>query len=83
MEMWGEFEGICDIIPITNAQNKGYWTDSEIEKLSYKGQQEIHKRKERAKAQLFELVADQTGAVLDPNVLQFGQEDLRAIKEQI
>ncbi len=70
MEMWGEFDGICDIIPITNAQNKGYWTDAEIEKSrAKKDHKKFIKRKKEMKQQLFELVADQTGKILDPNVL--------------
>jgi len=39
-EMWGGFKNICDIIPITNAQNKGYWTDKEIQ-ASYDKKSEI------------------------------------------
>jgi starch phosphorylase len=69
-EMWGGFENICDIIPITNAQNKGYWTDKEIQ-ASYdkKNDKKFVARKLELKKQLFELVADQTGKILDPNVL--------------
>ncbi|MFT6828204.1 MAG: starch phosphorylase, partial [Roseivirga sp.] len=69
-EMWGVFDDICDIIPITNAQNKGYWTDKEIQ-ASYdkKNEKKFVARKLELKKQLFELVADQTGKILDPNVL--------------
>jgi starch phosphorylase len=68
--MWGVFDDICDIIPITNAQNKGYWTDKEIQ-ASYdkKNEKKFVARKLELKKQLFELVADQTGKILDPNVL--------------
>ncbi|MFT6216543.1 MAG: starch phosphorylase [Roseivirga sp.] len=69
-DMWGEFENICDIIPITNAQNKGYWTDKEV-LASYekKNEKKFVARKLEMKKQLFELVADQTGKIFDPNVL--------------
>lgn len=69
-EMWGAFKNICDIIPITNAQNKGYWTDKEIQ-ASYdkKSDKKFVARKKELKKQLFELVADQTGKIFDPNVL--------------
>lgn len=69
-EMWGGFKNICDIIPITNAQNKGYWTDKEIQ-ASYdkKSDKKFVARKKELKKQLFELVADQTGKIFDPNVL--------------
>ena len=69
-EMWGGFDGICDIIPITNAQNKAYWTDSELEKShAKKDDKKFLKRKVELKKELFKLVADQTGKILDPNVL--------------
>lgn len=69
-EMWGEFEDICEIIPITNAQNKAYWTDKEILKAHQKKDvKKFAKRKIEMKQELFDLVADQTGKIFDPNVL--------------
>lgn len=69
-DMWGGFPDICEIIPITNAQNKAYWTDVELEKAHLKkDDKKFLKRKVELKKQLFELVADQTGKILDPNVL--------------
>lgn len=69
-DMWGGFPDICDIIPITNAQNKAYWTDVELEKAhAKKDDKKFLKRKIELKKDLFELVADQTGKILDPNVL--------------
>lgn len=69
-DMWGTFDGICDIIPITNAQNKAYWTDEELEKAHLKkDDKKFLKRKIALKQELFDLVADQTGKILDPNVL--------------
>lgn len=69
-EMWGEFDDICDIIPITNAQNKSYWTDKEIQKShEKKDAKKFTRRKVEMKQELFDLVADQTGKIFDPNVL--------------
>jgi starch phosphorylase len=69
-EMWGSFEGICDIIPITNAQNASYWTDKELEKAHQKrNNKKFVLRKKEMKQDLFDLVADQTGKIFDPNVL--------------
>lgn len=69
-DMWGGFEDVCDIIPITNAQNKAYWVDDEIEKAyQKKNDKKFLKRKLEMKKTLFELVADQTGKIFDPNVL--------------
>lgn len=69
-EMWGEFDDICEIIPITNAQNKAYWTDKEILKShDKKDAKKFTKRKIEMKQELFDLVADQTGKIFDPNVL--------------
>jgi starch phosphorylase len=30
--MWNGYEGICEIIPITNAQNQKFWQDEIIKK---------------------------------------------------
>lgn len=69
-KMWGIFDDICDIIPITNAQNASYWTDKELEKAHQKrNNKKFVSRKKELKQELFDLVADQTGKILDPNVL--------------
>ena len=69
-EMWGDFDGICDIIPITNAQNAAYWTDNEINKAALKkNNKKFISRKREMKKDLFEFIADQTGKIFDPNVL--------------
>lgn len=68
--MWGAYENICDIIPITNAQNKSYWTDKEIEAAKVKrNTKKFIKRKKEMKKELFQLVADQTGKIFDENAL--------------
>jgi len=69
-EMWGHYEGICPIISITNAQNGTYWRDPELAAASKgKDDEALLARKKELKKELFKTVADQTGTVLDPEVL--------------
>ncbi|TCD04412.1 alpha-glucan family phosphorylase [Pedobacter frigidisoli] len=69
-EMWGGYDGICEIISITNAQNQKYWQDSEIAKsVEENNEQEFFGRKKELKSMLFQHVADQTGKLFDENVL--------------
>ncbi|GAA4351967.1 alpha-glucan family phosphorylase [Hymenobacter saemangeumensis] len=69
-EMWGHNEGICPIIAITNSQNGTYWRDKYLAAaLKAKDDQALVERKYELKKALFELVADQTGNVFDPQVL--------------
>ncbi|MFT7035286.1 MAG: starch phosphorylase [Cyclobacteriaceae bacterium] len=69
-QMWGGFEGTCEIIAITNAQNRKYWTDPDLEQYYEAGDDEAYvTRKKRLKQHLFNEVADQTGKLFDPNVL--------------
>ncbi len=68
--MWKNYEGICEITSITNAQNSKYWKDTEIEKtVNQNDKTNYLKRKSKLKKKLFEEVADQTGKLFDPNVL--------------
>ena len=69
-EMWGHYEGICPIISITNAQNWHYWADKQLYRaLEDKNDAVFDDRKKFLKKRAFEIVADQTGKVFDPNVL--------------
>lgn len=69
-EMWNHNPGICQITSITNAQNKTYWKDDQLEAaLAGKDDQAIITRKKEMKRQLFKLVADQCGKIFDENVL--------------
>jgi starch phosphorylase len=69
-EMWGHYEGICPIISITNAQNGTYWRDPELATAAKgKNDDALLARKKELKKELFKTVADQTGTVLDPEVL--------------
>ncbi|TGE26653.1 alpha-glucan family phosphorylase [Hymenobacter metallicola] len=69
-DMWGHYEGICPIIPITNSQNGTYWRDAELHAaLEANDDVALKARKRELKKQLFDFVADQTGTLLDPDVL--------------
>ena len=67
--MWGKTEGICPIIAITNAQNWTYWADKQLYKASADGNDVWwDDRKKYLKKRAFDIVADQTGKIYDPNV---------------
>lgn len=69
-KMWGDYTGICNIEAITNAQNKTYWMDEALEKaLTKNDDKALVSRKQELKRQLFNVIADQTGKLLDENVL--------------
>ncbi len=69
-DMWKDFPGICPITHITNAQNKKYWVDPWLdEAFKTKDRAALISRKKRLKSKLFEVVADQTGKIFDPEVL--------------
>lgn len=69
-DMWKDFSGICPITHITNAQNKKYWVDPWLDDAhASKDREELINRKKRLKTKLFEVVADQTGKIFDPEVL--------------
>ncbi|HEX8334529.1 MAG TPA: alpha-glucan family phosphorylase [Segetibacter sp.] len=68
--MWGQHENICPIISITNAQNWRYWADKQLYRFSEEGNDwSFDDRKKHLKRRAFEIVADQTGKVFDPNIL--------------
>ncbi|MBP8115246.1 MAG: alpha-glucan family phosphorylase [Chitinophagaceae bacterium] len=67
--MWSKYENICDIISITNAQNWKYWADKQLYKFKEAGDDfGIDDRKKYLKKRAFEIVADQTGKILNPDV---------------
>jgi starch phosphorylase len=69
-EMWGHYEDICPIISITNAQNWMYWADKQMYRFMEEGNDAgFDDRKKHLKKRAFEIVADQTGKLFDPNVL--------------
>ncbi|MFN0200040.1 MAG: alpha-glucan family phosphorylase [Bacteroidia bacterium] len=69
-EMWSSYEGISDIIGITNAQNFQYWADKDL----YAAMEEnndgllLHLKRQKKK-ELFKVIADQCGKLFDENAL--------------
>ena len=67
--MWSKHENICPIISITNAQNWRYWADKQLYKFMEAGDDYgIDDRKKYLKKRAFEIVADQTGKLFNPDV---------------
>ncbi|MEO7962202.1 MAG: alpha-glucan family phosphorylase [Ginsengibacter sp.] len=69
-QMWEKYDDICEIKAITNAQNWQYWADKDL----YRAKEEYNdgwfdERKRNIKRSALEIVADQTGKLMDPNVL--------------
>jgi starch phosphorylase len=68
--MWKKYEGICEIKHVTNAQNWRYWADKQLYRFKDEGNDfAFDDRKKYLKKRAFEIVADQTGKLFDPNVL--------------
>ncbi|GAB3429698.1 alpha-glucan family phosphorylase [Niabella aquatica] len=68
-EMWGKYSNICPIISITNAQNWSYWADKQMYKFKEVGDDYgFDDRKKWLKRRSFEIVADQTGKLFNPDV---------------
>jgi starch phosphorylase len=69
-QMWKNYENICPILSITNAQNWKYWADKQLYNYKEQGNDVLFDdRKKHLKKRAFEIVADQTGKIFDPNVL--------------
>ncbi len=69
-QMWGGNPGICDIISVTNAQNKTYWKDTELEDaITGNDENTLVARKKQMKRDLFKVVADQCGKLFSENIL--------------
>ena len=67
--MWSRYEGVCPIISITNAQNYRYWADKQLyDKMEKQEDFWFDDRKKYLKKRAFEIVADQTGKIFDPNI---------------
>jgi glycogen phosphorylase len=67
--MWGKYSNICPIISITNAQNWRYWADKQLYRFAEAGDDYgIDDRKKYLKKRAFEIVADQTGKIFNPDV---------------
>jgi glycogen phosphorylase len=68
-KMWEGFDGVCEITSVTNAQNKKYWMDEQLEAFLKRGNDKgLAERKKEMKRVLFKTVANQTGKIFDENV---------------
>ena len=68
--MWKDYPNICYIDHITNSQNVNYWADPVLKQAYHEYNDEwIISRKKELKKRLFEMIADQTGDILDPHIL--------------
>lgn len=68
-QMWSKYSNICQIISITNAQNWKYWADKQLYRFKEAGDDfGIDDRKKYLKKRAFEIVADQTGKIFNPDV---------------
>lgn len=69
-KIWSKYDNICEIKAITNAQNWHYWADKQLYHFI-----DDHKidafvdRKRWLKKRALDIVADQTGKLLSPDVL--------------
>ncbi len=69
-KMWSGYKNICEIMAITNAQNKTYWQDTSLENALKNGDDDaLVKRKKEMKRKLFRVVANQTGKLFHEDVL--------------
>ncbi|MBK7109404.1 MAG: alpha-glucan family phosphorylase [Bacteroidetes bacterium] len=69
-EMWAGVKGKCPIISITNAQNKKFWADKDLNHaFMHNDLDTMQVMKKEMKKELFEIVANQTGKIFSPDVL--------------
>lgn len=69
-QMWAHIDDRAPIISITNAQNKHFWADPELEHANQADDDNsIVEIKKEMKRELFEVVANQTGKIFRPDVL--------------
>lgn len=67
--MWSKYDNICPITSITNAQNWRYWADKQMYRFMEAGDDYgIDDRKKYLKKRAFDIVADQTGKIFNPDV---------------
>jgi glycogen phosphorylase len=68
-KMWSRYEGICKIIHITNSQNWRYWADKQLySAMDEHDDSRFADRKKYLKKRAFDIVADQTGKLFNPDV---------------
>ncbi|MEL6593920.1 MAG: alpha-glucan family phosphorylase, partial [Bacteroidota bacterium] len=69
-DMWQHVEPKPEIIGITNSQNQEFWQDEALKAALDAGDNDAFRaRKREMKQDLFAIVADQTGKILDPDLL--------------
>ena len=69
-KMWEHYENCAPITHVTNAQNHAFWHDPQLDAaLANEDVDALKARKIQLKKELFEIVADQTGKIFDPEVL--------------
>jgi glycogen phosphorylase len=69
-KMWQGYSGISEITAVTNAQNRTYWRDPELDQaLEKQDDRALVARKKELKHKLFRTVANQTGKLFDENIL--------------
>ena len=69
-KMWGKYENICEIKAITNAQNWHYWADKQLYNFADTHNDDAFiDRKRYLKKRAFEIVSDQSGKIMNPDVL--------------
>jgi glycogen phosphorylase len=69
-QMWKKYENICEIKAITNAQNWHYWADKQLYNFAdTRNDEGFIDRKRYLKKRAFEIVSDQSGKVMNPDVL--------------
>jgi len=66
---WGKYEGLCELIAITNAQDFDYWHDGALySALQDQDNAAMQQIKQQRKKALFETVADQCGEIYDEKI---------------
>jgi len=68
-KLWKKYDDICEIKAITNAQNWHYWSDKQLYRfMEEHNDHGFDDRKKYLKKRAFDIVADQTGKLLKPDV---------------
>ncbi len=68
-KMWGKYENICEIKSITNAQNWHYWADKQMyHYMDNNNEEAFDDRKRFLKKRAFDIVADNSGKLFNPDV---------------
>lgn len=68
-KMWNKHEGVCPIIHITNSQNWRYWSDKQLYfAMDEQNEERFIDRKRFLKKRAFDVVADQTGKLMNPDI---------------